>query len=66
MFLYQLVISAKTMKKISDSYRVTMRVKGYTPYEGLNLANQKGRKLGVFGRKLEGSHSPVYWYFNKH
>ena len=26
----------------------------YTPYEGLYL---KSRKLGVFGRKLEGSHS---------
>ena len=28
----------------------------YTPYEGLNLADQMSRKLGVFGRKLEGSH----------
>ena len=26
---------------------------GYTPYEGLNLANQNNRKLEVFGRKLE-------------
>ena len=25
----------------------------YTPHEGLNLANQKNRKLEVFGRKLE-------------
>ena len=25
----------------------------YTPYEGLNLANQNNRKLEVFGRKLE-------------
>ena len=24
----------------------------YTPYEGLNLANQEGRKLGVCDRKL--------------
>ena len=27
-------------------------------YDCLNLVNQKGRKLVVFGRKLEGSHSP--------
>ena len=26
---------------------------GFTPYEGLNLANQNNRKLEVFGRKLE-------------
>ena len=26
------------------------------PYEDLNLANKDSRKLGVFGRKLEGSH----------
>ena len=25
----------------------------YTPYEGLNLANQNNRKLEVFCRKLE-------------
>ena len=31
-------------------------------YEGLNLANQKRRQLGVFGRKLGGSHSPFYCY----
>ena len=30
--------------------------------ESLNLANQKRRKLGVFGRKLGGSHSPFYCY----
>ena len=32
----------------------------YTPYEGPNLANQKSRKLGVFGQKLGGSHSPFH------
>ena len=36
----------------------------YTPYEGLNVASQKTRKLGVFGRKFEGSHSPFYCYFD--
>ena len=29
------------------------RALAYTPYEGLNLANQNNRKLEVFGRKLE-------------
>ena len=37
----------------------------YTPYEGLNLANQRSRKLGVFGRKLKGSHFLFYCYFDK-
>ena len=26
-----------------------------TPYEDLKLANQKSRKLGVFGEQLDGS-----------
>ena len=34
----------------------------YTPYEGLNLANYMSRKLGVLGRKLEGSLYIFYWY----
>ena len=38
----------------------------YTPYEGLYLTNQKSRKLRLFGRKLEGSHSPFYHYFDKY
>ena len=29
----------------------------YASYEGLALANKNNRKLGVFGRKLRGSHS---------
>ena len=33
---------------------------GIPPCEGLNLANQKGRKLGVFGRNFVGNHSPSY------
>ena len=37
----------------------------YTPYEGLDLANQRTRKLGVFGRKLKGSNSPFYCYFDQ-
>ena len=34
----------------------------YTPYEGLNLANQISRKFGVFDRKLEGNHSIFHRY----
>ena len=34
----------------------------HTPYEGLCLANQINRKLGVFDRKLEGSHCTFYCY----
>ena len=37
----------------------------YTQHNGLNLANQKGRKLRVFDRKLEGSHSLFRCYFDK-
>ena len=36
----------------------------YTRYEGLNLTNQESRKLGVFGRKLEGSNSRFYCFSN--
>ena len=38
----------------------------YTPYEGPNLANQKSRKLGVFGRKLEGSYSHSFHFFDRY
>ena len=33
-------------------------------YEGLNLAHQKSRKLGVFGYKVEGSFSLLYYYYD--
>ena len=36
----------------------------YTPYEGLNLCNQISLRLEVFDRKLEGSHSIFYIYYN--
>ena len=35
----------------------------YKLYEGVNLAYQKIRKLGAFGQKLGGSHSPFYCNF---
>ena len=38
----------------------------YTPYEGLNLANQKSWMLGVLDRKLEGSHFPFHCYLDKY
>ena len=38
----------------------------YTPYEVSNLANQNSRKLGVFNRKLEGSHSLFHSHFDKY
>ena len=41
-------------------------VVGYTPYEGSNLASQMSRKLEVFDRKLEGSHSLFCTYFDKY
>ena len=42
------------------------RYKNYTPHEGPSLVNDTSRKLGVFGRKLEGSHSPFNHYFGKY
>ena len=36
----------------------------YKPYEGLSFTNQISRKLGVFDRKLEGSHSIKYYHFD--
>ena len=32
----------------------------YMPYEGVNLANQKNRKLGVYGWELKEIHSLFY------
>ena len=34
-----------------------------TPYESPNLADQKNRKLGEFGRKLVGNHFLFNCYF---
>ena len=36
----------------------------YTPYEGLSIANQISRKLAVFYRMLQGSHSIFECYFD--
>ena len=36
----------------------------YTPYEGPDLANQIGRKLGVSDRNLEGRRSIFHCYFD--
>ena len=34
-------------------------------FNSLELSNQKGRKSGVFGRKLVGRYTPLYCYFDK-
>ena len=47
----QRAAQSTTGTQVSNSYYY------HRPYEGLNLANQKSRKLRVFGRKSVGSHS---------
>ena len=42
----------------------SLRGDAYTPHEGPTSANQNKRKLGVFDRKLEGSHSMFYCHFD--
>ena len=37
---------------------------GYTLHESPNLTYQKSRKLGVFDRKLEGSHFIFHFYYD--
>ena len=43
----------------------TYYIKAYTSHEGPNLANKNKWMLGVFDRKLGGSHSLLYCYFDK-
>ena len=43
-----------------------MYIGTYTPYEGLNLANQKNRKLEVFYRKLEENYYIFDCYFHRY
>ena len=48
-----IIINLRVMTT-QNADRTRTRARGsYTPYEGLNLANQNNRKLEVFGRKLE-------------
>ena len=42
----------------STEYMEQSEHRACVPCESLNLDNQKSRKLGVFGRKLYGSHIP--------
>ena len=37
----------------------------HRPYENLNLANQKGWKIGISGRKLEASQFSCSCHFGK-
>ena len=46
----------------TESYFSAGGLLGYTPHEGPNLTNENSRKLVVFDRKLEGSHSLYYGY----
>ena len=45
-------ISSCPMKYSRFDYSLCLPFTEYSPYGGLNLANQKYRKLGVFNRKL--------------
>ena len=38
----------------------------YTPYEGLNLANQMSRKLGVYSPEVRWKPFPTLCYFDKY
>ena len=46
-----------TMQELFVDWTLAMPTYTCTQYEGLNLANQINRKLGVFDLKFEGSHS---------
>ena len=48
-------IEKQAQHLISTTLRQSGKISGgrYTPYEGLNLANQNNRKLEVFSRNLE-------------
>ena len=61
---YRWELKAGAGRPLLVIYSVTMSL--YTPYEDLNLADQMNRKLGVFGRKLEGNYSPFYCYFDRY
>ena len=58
--LQELINNLKPDDSMGNHVDIVMRM--YTPHEGLNVANQKSRKLGVFGWKLEGSNSQIYNY----
>ena len=42
---------------LPGEWRITLILIEYMAYEGPDLANQISRKLGVYARKLERSHS---------
>ena len=53
------------MSQVFNQINVTPKYYDYD-YDGLNLASQKGWKLGVFGWKLEGSNSSFHCYFDRY
>ena len=46
-----------TLSIVNSPKTFARRNHNVNPYGGLNLATPKSRKLGVFGQKLERSHS---------
>ena len=68
MWMITLICKSDSPQLSAGLYEDLLRIppERYTPFEGLNLSNQNRRKLGVFGRKLKGSHSLVYCYFDKY
>ena len=58
-------VSSHKTPPMPAPWQATHRWSWYTPHEGLNLANRKSQKFGVFGRKFEGRHSLLYSYFDK-
>ena len=53
----------RTLPTVQTYFKVCV-VLPYTSYEGPNLPNQNCRQLWVFDRKLVGSHSIFYHYFD--
>ena len=55
-----IIIRDREVQSVSSQYGGYVSLSDmYTLYEGLNSANQKSRKLGVFGPKLSHSHCIV-------
>ena len=49
-------VTMKALAILSDQLDLPGLIRSiYAIYEGLNMANQKSRKLGVFGRKSEAT-----------
>ena len=58
--------SEEEKKPAAKTSTPATKVTGYTPYQGLNLANQNNRKLGGVDRKLGGGRSVLYQYSDEY